>query len=258
MNILVCIKHVMTADSELLINASGQWMDHSITTRFEMNKYDTYAVEAALQIKEQFPDSVIDVLTVGPDHAADSIRRALGMGADYGIHITDNDTAYRAPGQTAEWISRYVQGKQYDLILTGMMSEDEMNAQTGPMIAQMSALSFCTGVIRMQLSDDKLSVSVQREIEGGARDIFELRMPCLLTVQTGINSPRYPALSKVLRAKKKELETVEYHRSESPSSGITLDRIRRPYQKPKGQFLDGTIDEQVDQLFDVLTSRTLL
>jgi len=258
MKLLVCVKQVMESGSILQINDSKKWIDHLASNRFEMNKFDAYAVEEALLIKEQFPESRIDVITVGPDHAQDTLRRALGMGADEGIHLVDNHEGYRPSFLTATWIAAHARDKGYDLILTGIMSEDEMNGQTGPMLAEILSIPCCTGIIRETLSPVKKTVSVEREIEGGARDMFDIKLPCVLTLQTGINSPRYPALSKVLRAKKKELSVIDVSFLEKSKQTLTLKNIQHPEKTRKGILLNGTTEDKVDQLMDILSKKALL
>lgn len=258
MKILVCVKHVMESESKIRINDSGKWVEHSSSIRFEMNKFDTYAIEEALLIKERFADSMIHAISIGPDHARDTLRRALGMGADEGIHILDKTIGFRPPFLTASWIASYAKNKGYNLILTGIMSNDEMNAQTGPMIAQILSIPCCTAAIYEKISPDKKKVSVEREIEGGVRDGFDIQLPCVLTIQTGINCPRYPALSKVLRAKKKELEVIDSNSFDEIKQGLNLKNIRFPQKKMKGIFLDGTKEDKVDKLLDILGKKALL
>jgi len=258
MKLLVCVKQVMESGSIIQINDSKKWIDHLASNRFEMNKFDAYAVEEALLIKEQFPDSRIDIITVGPDHAKETLRRALGMGADEGILLADNHKGYRPPFRTATWIAAYARDKDYDLILTGIMSEDEMNGQTGPMLAEILLVPCCTGTIRETLSPDKKTVSVEREIEGGARDMFDIKLPCVLTLQTGINSPRYPALSKVLRAKKKKMNVIDVNFLEKNKQTLTLKNIQHPKKTRKGILLNGTTEGKVDQLMDILSKKALL
>jgi len=258
MKILVCVKHVMDSESMIRIIDSEEWIEHSSSTRFEMNQFDAYAIEEALQIKEAFPDSRIHAITVGPDHAANTLRRALGMGVDEGIHIVDNSSGYRPPLTTASWIASHAANEGYDLILTGIMSSDEMNSQTGPMSARILSMPCCSATICERISSDQKTVSVEREIEGGARDLFDIKLPCVLSIQTGINHPRYPALSKVLRAKRKELEIIDSDSFDKPETGIILKNIFYPEKTKKGVFLNGAMEDKVDQLIDVFEKKALL
>lgn len=261
MKLLVCIKQVMESGSEIKINDSGHWMKYSSTTRFEINKYDEYAIEEAILIKEKFDNVHIDVITVGPSRAEDALRRALGMGADEAIHILDETQGYRPPVTTAGWIADFARDRNYDLILTGIMSDDEMNGQTGPMIAQILNRPCAGTTIKEEISADQRTITIEREIEGGAKDVFQIALPCVLTIQTGINSPRYPSLSKVLRAKKKTIDLIlaQTLKESLANSGQPpeLHAMSFPQKTPLGVVLEGSSREKAVALLDILVSKSL-
>jgi electron transfer flavoprotein beta subunit len=256
MKLLVCIKQVMESGSEIKINA-GHWMKYSDATRFEINRYDEYAIEEAILIKEKFGDAHIDVITVGPSRAGDTLRRALGMGADEAIHILDETEGYRPPVTTASWIAAVAKNRNYDLILTGIMSDDEMNGQTGPMIAQILNWPCAGTTIKEEISPDERTIAIEREIEGGAKDMFQMDLPCVLTIQTGINSPRYPSLSKVMRAKKKTFDLILADTLKKPGHQPKLHAIRFPQTTPQGIVLEGSPQEKASELLDILASKSL-
>ncbi len=258
MKILVCIKQVMESGSPIKIDPSGKWLQYSQSTRFEINKYDEYAIEEAIQIKENFKDTQIDVITVGPSHASDVLRRALGMGADEAIHILDEAKGYRPPAITAEWITAFVKKETYDLIFTGIMSDDEMNAQTGVMISQILDWPCATAVIKEEISNDRKKMRIEREIEGGAKDIFDITLPCVLTIQTGINTPRYPSLSKVLRAKKKTLQIIPAKTLKTAEQIPSLETIQFPEKTTRGIVLKGSSQDKAKALLNILASKTLV
>lgn len=262
MKILVCIKQVMESDSQINIHSDGNRLRTSDSTRYEMNTYDEFAIEEAILIKEKFADTHIDVITVGPSHSENVLRRALGMGADEAIHIIDDKKEYRPPVITATWIADFAKDQNYDLILTGFMSDDEMNAQTGSMISQILNWPCATAVIKEEILPDKKIISIEREIEGGAKDVFDIKLPCVLTIQTGINSPRYPSLSKVLRAKKKTFQTIEGQTiklpGQIPNQMPELDAIQFPPKNSQGLVLKGSISDKADELVEILTLKSLI
>jgi electron transfer flavoprotein beta subunit len=182
----------------------------------------------------------------------------LEWGADEGIHILDNKQGFRPAFLTASWIAAHARNKDYDLILTGIMSNDEMNSQTGPMIAQILSIPCCTAAIDIKIGSDEKTISVEREIEGGSRDLFDIQSPCVLTIQTGINNPRYPALSKVLRAKNRKLEIINPDFAEPGQHDMALKNIQFPESKNIGILLNGAIGDKVDQLIDILEKKALL
>ncbi|WDP89994.1 MAG: electron transfer flavoprotein subunit beta/FixA family protein [Desulfobacter sp.] len=192
MDILVCVKPDM----------SGQ----------EIGPFEALALEAGLQLRDS--GGRVDVVTAGPGEWEDILRRALGMGADRGFHILVPD--HDGPGGlvpasvTAGILARALSGPEfqvkYDLILTGVMSQDLMAGQTGPMLAEYLGLSLATAVVGMQIGKD--GITAEREWEGGTRERLGLPLPALVSVQAGGYVPRYPSLSNMLRAKSAPIHTI--------------------------------------------------
>ncbi len=146
MKLLVCVKQIPDPDAMVGVNANGRWVDID-GSAFVMNRFDCFALEEALRIREEILKTRIDVLSVGPERVEAILRRALGMGADHGIHILTESDGYLSPFATATWIAAYARACHYDLILTGIMSGDDMNGQVGPLVAEMLQLPCATSVI---------------------------------------------------------------------------------------------------------------
>jgi electron transfer flavoprotein beta subunit len=138
------------------------------------------------------------------------------------------------------------------------MSEDLMRGQVGPMIAACLSLPWATAVIRQQMSSDKNSVYVEREIEGGSRDTLQLQLPAVLTIQSGINTPRYPSLSNLLRANKQKLETIQTTDAAPLDLRQNVVRVTYPIKSRSGTFLSGTQQEKAARLLDLLREKSLL
>jgi electron transfer flavoprotein beta subunit len=258
MKMLVCVKYVQESEAGIRIDDSGQRTLIDRSTSFRMNRYDEFAVEEALLIREAFPETIIDVISVGSAPDAWVIRRAMGMGANHGIHILTEDQGYLSPFLTASWIADCARPKNYDLILTGAMSEDLMHGQVGPMLAELLSLPCATSVIYEHLSSEGTTIYVEREIEGGFRHCMELDLPTVLAVQSGINKPRYPSLSNMLRAKKQKLETVRVDSLEQLEPLERLVRFTYPQKTRNGVFLDGTQQEKAAKLLEILSERSLI
>ena len=258
MKILVCIKQVCESDSPIQIDDDGRWVQTDAITEYKMNRLDEFAVEEAVSLKEAYPDTDIDVITVGPDRSAEVIRRAIGMGANHGVHIIAESESYISPFTIASCIAEYARDKHYALIFTGVISEDQMQGQVGPMIAACLSLPWATSVIRQQMAPDKNSVYVEREIEGGSRDTLQLQLPAVLTIQSGINTPRYPSLSNLLRANKQELETIQAVDAAQLDMRQNVIRVRYPVKSRSGTFLSGTQQDKATRLLDLLRERSLL
>lgn len=257
MNILVCIKQILDPDAPIHVDKSQRWIETENPAAFRMNHFDEFALEEALKIRETFPGVRVDVLSVGPKSIDPTLRRALGMGADEGIHILlENKNGYMSPYETASLIASWAREKDYHLILTGVMSENNMNGQTGQMIAEIMGVHCVTSIIFEKLYEK--SIYVEREIEGGLREAFELTLPALLTIQTGINRPRYPALSHVLRAKAQSLITVPAETLISTHPREYITGVFFPESVKKGIFLQGSPEEKALQLLHVFHERALI
>jgi electron transfer flavoprotein beta subunit len=256
MKLLVCVKQIADPDAPVRVNADGRWVDFD-GGAFVMNRFDGFALEEALHIREEIPDTRIDVVSVGPERAETVLRRSLGMGADHGIHILTETDGYLSPFATAAWIAAYAKSCRYDLILTGVMSGDDMNGQVGPLVAEMLHLPCATSVIFRRMMPKMDRIYVEREMEGGLRDALEIKLPALLTLQSGINQPRYPSLSKMLRANKHPLDVIPSGSLESPSIHLTVMQTTLPQKTRAGRILEGTPLEKASQLLDILQTRLM-
>ncbi len=251
MKLLVCVKQIPDPDAPVRVNADSRWIDID-GGAFVMNRFDGFALEEALRVREEIPDTCIDVVSVGPERVEAVLRRSLGMGADHGVHIFTEFDGYLDPFTTAAWIAAYARSRDYDLILTGVMSGDDMNGQVGPLVAEMLHLPCATSVIFRRMMSESGRIYVEREMEGGLRDVLEIKLPALLTLQSGINQPRYPSLSKMLRANKHPLDVIPSVSLESPSIHLAVMQTTLPKKMRAGRILEGTPQEKACQLLDIL------
>jgi electron transfer flavoprotein beta subunit len=258
MNILVCVKQVPESEADMTIDESSQWVRIGGGAEFRMNRFDECAVEEAVRIKEAFPDIVIDVLSIGPSRVETVIRRAIGMGADNGIHLITGPEEFYDPFAFATWIAAMAPAGVYDLIFTGVMSEDMMQGQVGPLTAELLSLPCATAVVAESLSLDMNTILVEREIEEGYRETVTLKLPALITIQTGINQPRYPSLSNLLRANQLSIKAVPTDTFGEPAKQQVVKRVRPPQNVRSGIFLRGSAQEKADQLLKILHERSLL
>ena len=246
-SILVCIKAVpdLAAGNPLVI--AGPWIDET-AIGWCMNHYDAYALEAALAISDAFADVTVDALSAGPDRVRDTIRRAVAMGADAGIHLAMNTVGRLAPAIVAHSIARFASTKNYDLILTGAMSEDEMHGITGPMIAAALNLPCAAAAVEISLDLPDRSLTTTCEMEGGTAEIVRLPCPALVTVQTGRRTPRYPSLSNTLRSRRQAIERVSMVETANPTPPVETINVAFPQQASSCQIIEGTRIEKADAL----------
>jgi electron transfer flavoprotein beta subunit len=262
--ILVCVKQVRDPDSPIRIDAAGRAVASAPENMFRMNRFDEFALEEALRLREKFPGTRIDALSAGPLRAARTVRRALETGADRGIHLLVNDDSDRMPFEVASLIGAYARDGQYDLILTGVMAEDDMQAQVGPMLAEILGLPWATAVMAIGCLHPSGWLQVERELEGGRREVCELMLPALLTVQSGINRPRYPALSHVLRSRSQTILTLPVSQLREatavppPLPRERIVRLQQPVPMQTGLILPGDPGKKAKRLLQILQERALL
>ncbi len=258
MKILVCVKQIPQLDAGIRIDAAGVWVDLGKSHPFVINRFDEFAVEEAVRIKESHPGVKIDAISVGPLRAEKVIRRSMGMGADHGIHVITEGEGFISPLDTASWIASVAERKRYDLILTGALSEDAMQGQVGPMLAELLGMPWATSTIFAQVSPDSGTLYAEREVEGGVRESLDLHLPALLTLQSGINRPRYPSLSNMLRANKQALEIIEVGSGAAGRGKEHLMQMKYPEKSRAGRVLDGSVEQKADQLLAILRDRALI
>ena len=258
MKILVCLKQVPHKDARLDVNAEGTWIDDA-NIKFEINAYDSYALEEALRIKDAGEAEVV-VASIGPDRVSQALRTALGMGADRAAHIWDDALAQTDSLGIAKTLAGYARGESFDLVLMGLMADDDNYALVGPMLAELLGVPFATAVMKVERKNGELVV--ERELEGGSLEVRSLPVPCLLTVQTGINEVRYASLKGIMQAKKKPLDTKALG-----DLGLSADdvaprvRLEKMYPPPKGEgaeMVEGSADEVSGRLVTKIKELGLL
>ncbi|MBN2538772.1 MAG: electron transfer flavoprotein subunit beta/FixA family protein [Deltaproteobacteria bacterium] len=256
MKILVCIKQVPDSEGVLSISNSGKGTEFEGTYR--MNHFDEFALEEALRIRENMPVESIDAVSVGPARIESTIRKALEMGASRGIHIITEGEDHISPLETATRIASFAGEGGYDLILAGVMAEDDMQSQVGPMIAEMLGYPSASSVICEEIDPEKGILYAEREIESGVRECLEMKLPALLTIQSGINRPRYPALSNVLRARAQEITVLVAHPGAKPEKREEIVTFRYPETTSKGLFLEGDKKEKARELIHILHEKSII
>lgn len=248
MKILVCLKQVPHRDARLELRADSRWIKEE-ALKFEINDYDTYALEEALRIKDRGEAEVV-VVSIGPERVAQSLRTALGMGADRAVHIWDDALAEADSLGIARTLAAFARAERFDLVLMGLMADDTNFAMTGPMLAELCGIPHTTAVMRAEIRNGE--VVAERELEGGALEVVSLPRPCLLAVQTGINEVRYASLKGIMQAKKKPLDKKGLaDLGLSPADVAPRVRVERIYPPPKGQgaeLVSGTSAEVAQKL----------
>ncbi len=249
MNIVVCVKQVPAKDAPLAIAESGGWIRES-DIGFEMNEPDSYALEEALRLKEKYGGEVV-AISMGPERVKQTIKEALAKGADRGIHVADDQFFALDPLASARSLAAAIQKEKFDLILTGLQSDDQGFGQTGVLLAELLGLPHATIIMQIDVANGRMKL--KRELEAGWFQWVELPLPAVLSIQSGINKPRYATLKGIMAAKKKEIAAVP-RASLSVNSAPTqrVQRIYVPQKTKKTEFITGTPKEIAVKLVEKL------
>jgi len=238
MKIAVCIKQVPTRDWQPKLADDRTWIREQDAT-YEMNEPDAYALEEALRLKEKLGGEVV-VCSAGPARVAQVLREALARGADRALHVLDDGLASGDAFVVAGALAGAMQDESFDLVLTGLQSDDQGFAQTGVILAEKLGFSHATIIMEVQApstGSGQGEVRVKRELEGGWFQWVTLPTPALLTIQSGINQLRYATLKGIMAAKKKEIRTS------APASPVTPHQqilsLYVPAKSKKTQLIDG-------------------
>lgn len=251
MKILVCIKQVPDMESKFKID--GTWYATG-DLAWRMNEYDEYGVEQAVQLKEQLGDADLTVLCIGPDRVKETMKKALAMGCDRGVHIADDNIADRDPYAVASIIADFAADKNFDAIFCGMQSQDRASAQVGILAAELLGIPGISTIIDFTFSDG--TYKVKRELEGGIKAVVSTTSPALFTCQLGLNTPRYPTLPNIMKAKKKELLSVPVTDLLKVSPVQQTEELFFPEKKGGGLVLEGEPADLADQLLQILKEKT--
>jgi electron transfer flavoprotein beta subunit len=249
MKIAVAVKQVPAKDAPLRITESGDWIRET-DIGFELNEPDSFALEEALRLKEKHGGEVVAV-SMGPERAKQAIKEALAKGADRGIHVADDKFYLLDPLGSARSLAAAIEQEKFDLVLTGLQSDDHGFGQTGVLLAELLGLPHATLIMQIEVQDGRLRL--KRELEAGWFQWVEVPLPAVLSIQSGINKVRYASLKGIMAAKKKEITTVQ-RASLATDQEITqhVERIYVPQKTKKTEFITGTAKEAAAKLLDKL------
>lgn len=252
MKIIVCLKQVPKNDSVLRINEQGTWIQERDLT-YEINESDQYGLEAALQLKEKHGGEVI-ALSLGPQRVQTVIKEALARGADRGLHLEDAAFDGLDAFGISSVIAAAAKAEGFDLLLTGLQSDDYGYAQTGVIAAELLGLPHATIVMDVELNDGTLRV--KRELENGFFQWVSMPAPAVLTIQSGINTLRYATLKGIMAAKKKEIKKLDAAAlgldAATLAPRVAIRKVYVPQKSKQTQFLEGSAAEVAAKLIEKL------
>ena len=244
MKIAVLIKQVPGSDSSLPIQSDESWINEESIT-YVMNESDNYALEEALQLREKNGDGEVVVISLGPDRVQKVIREGLAKGADRGIHIQVDSAGAVDPLVAASSIANAIKEEKFDLIFSGLQSDDIGMGQTGIILGEILGMSTASLVMATELLENR--IKVKRELEAGFFQWVTMTLPSSVTIQSGLNTPRYPSLKGIMGAKKKEINVLTPGASEPKQS---MNKVYVPQSEKQTVMIDGSVDEIVDKLIE--------
>lgn len=259
MDIVVCIKRVPdVAEADVEIERSGLRIDDSDLS-WGMNEWDTFAVEEALRLEAEHGGTVT-ALTVGGEDDEEVLRRALAMGADTAIRLADDAFEGSDPLAVATVLAAAIRKRPYDLVLTGAVSGDTGSAQLGGMLAALLGAGQVALATRTAFANGKLEV--QHEVEGGLERVVELDLPAVVTVQTGINEPRYVSIRGIRKVASVEIPVegagdlgLDVATVGAAGARVTLKELFLPPTGEGAEILEGGPDEVAEKLVERLRER---
>lgn len=259
MEILVCVRRVPdTSENEIELNSAGNDIERDDLV-YSINEWDNYAVEEALQIVARAGGNVT-VVTVGSEEDEEVLRREMAMGANHGVLISDEAFGGSDGRGIAAILKAFVQKGHYDLILTGVQAEDG-GAQVGGMLAAMLDYPFASLVNSIELIEGK-KLKISREIEGGNKEVSEIDLPCVLSIQTGINEPRYVGMRGIRQVASVPIPTLGASdlALEAGTAGAAAAKVKRmdyfvPALGKGAEMLQGSREEIIDKVIELVAAK---
>ena len=255
MKILVLMKQVPNEDAAIKIDSnSNSIVEDNVT--FITNEPDTYALEEALLMKDKM-DNIEEVVvcTMGEDSAQQTIKDALAKGADRAIFIKNSHQKNQDSLFRAKIIAKVLENEKFDIVLSGLQSDDDGYAQLGILLAELMNMNHASLVMGTEFVNNE-TVKVKRELENGWFQWSELMLPISLTIQSGLNQPRYASLKGIMGVKKKTIDSYNFDDLSIEAQPQTeLIKLFNPEKTKVTQYIEGTTDEVVNKLVDVLKNQ---
>ncbi|MEZ3163739.1 electron transfer flavoprotein subunit beta/FixA family protein [Halorubrum sp. RMP-47] len=258
MKVLVTVKEVAEADDDFAIE--GTDIAES-DLEYDLNEWDDYAVEAAVQLAEAgIADEVVTV-TVGRERTEETIRMALAKGADRAVRVWDEalDGAFADVASKVDLFEAVVAEEEPDLVLGGVQAADTGFGATGVALAERIGFEHAAVVNDLDVDADAGVAHVHRELEGGVEELTEVDLPAVLTVQTGLNEPRYASLRGIRQAQRKEIAAKDLSdlglTADDVESSLTITSMYEPESESDAEMIDGDAGESADRLAEVLREK---
>jgi len=246
MKIAVLIKQVPGSESPLNIDSSEKSLEEG-QIAYVINESDNYAIEEALRICDNNGEGEVVIVSMGPQRVQKVIREALAKGAHRAIHIITGSDEFADPLITASALANAIKEEKFDLVFSGLQSDDLGFGQTGVILGEMLEMSTATLAMSTEINDGK--IRVKRELESGYFQWVTMTLPASISVQSGCNTPRYPSLKGIMGAKKKEITEVEFN---DGGAFQAVKKLYAPNNSKETVMIEGSTDQIVESLVNIL------
>mgnify|MGYP001429423383 FL=1 len=251
MKIAVLVKQVPGSESALPISGDMTWIEESQIS-YVMNPPDNFAIEEALLIKEKMGEGEVVVVSMGPDRVQKVIREGLAKGADRSIHLEEDGQIETDPISIAKSFATVLKDENFDLILSGLQSDDTGMGQTGVLLGEFLGMSTATLAMEIEVQAD--FIRVKRELESGWFQWVKLPLPASISIQSGLNTPRYPSLKGIMGAKKKEIKSISASEHQTGMSLQTITKVFVPQTTKRTEMIEGDPNSAVARIVEILKS----
>ena len=256
MNILVFIKQVADTEARIIISDENKTLE--IENKYAINFFDEFAVEEAIRIKEKIKESQVTVCSYGPPRAIEALRTAIAMGADRAFLIDSTTIESDDPLIVSDILAGFAKKENFDLILCGRQAIDDESANVGPMIAEFLNIPHVNWITKLEVLDGN-KIRVESEVEGG-KSVLAVTLPALFTAQKGLNEPRVPLITGVMKAMKTEIPVIDPATLDIPketlvknTSEVTVISYEYPAKRPPVKIIEGaTPEEKAKKLMHIL------
>lgn len=260
LHVVVCLKQIPNPDLQFQVSSDGKDIKRD-ALNYKVNGADEYALEEAVRLKEKHGGSVTAV-TAGPKRTEQMLREAMAKGADAAVRIAYEDAAAIDPFQIARILAATIAKRPHDLVLTGVQSDDYGYSATGPLIAGFLNVPHASVVTKVEVAD--AGVKTWRELEGGDEEVVSLTRPALLTIQFGINTPRYAPLPAIMKASRQPIQEVKpgdldkgsWDEFRGPYT-LTVRKVSHPTAKGHAEMIPGKVADQAKAVAQLLREKGL-
>lgn len=262
MDVIVCVKHVPeTTEADIKIAENAKSIERTGLV-FDINEWDDYGVEEAVRLKEKHGGTVTAV-TVGLAEADSTLRKCLARGADKGVRLTDPKFEGSDSYAIAKILAKAIKNLPFNVIITGAQASDDGNSVVGPILAKLLGIPHVTMVKKLEINEQV--ARVRRELEGSLEEVVDVKLPAVISVQTGINEPRYVSIMGIRKAMQKEIKIMGFadlglseNEVGETGSWLRVDKMYVPPVEKQAEFLKGSSDEVAGRIVQILKSKGLI